>query len=103
MVCSTNTLKKALVAQPQPRHERKSGGSIVDAVDPRFGTVARVSDDAGDGDTEQIGLDRSTRTLRDRVAQLHPVYLRQHLPRARFTRPGRWCGSTSSSPTLPCR
>jgi transposase len=76
MGCSKNTVKGALASVGPPRYERSSRGSVVDAVEPRIRELlvawptmpATVI-------AERIGWERSLTVLRDRVAELRPVYL----------------------------
>ena len=74
--CSKNTVKRALAADGPPRYQRAGPGSVVDEVEPRIRELlrawpwmpARVI-------AERVGWSYSIRLLRDRVAELRPVYL----------------------------
>ena len=76
MGCSKNTVKGALASEGPPRYERSPRGSVVDAVEPRIRELlvawptmpATVI-------AERIGWEWSLTVLRDRVAELRPVYL----------------------------
>ena len=76
MGCSKNTVKAALRSDGPPRYERRLRGSIVDDVEPRIRELlAAWPTMPATVIAERIGWDRSIRVLRDRVAQLRPVYL----------------------------
>ena len=76
MGCSKNTVKKALAAQSPPRYQRAPVGSIVDAVEPQIRELLKAYPTMpATVIAERIGWDRSIRVLRDRVAELRPVYL----------------------------
>jgi transposase len=73
---SRNTVKRALVADGPPRYQRPVRGSIVDAVEPQIRELLRVWPSMpATVVAERIGWQRSIRVLRDRVAELRPVYL----------------------------
>ena len=73
---SKNTVKAALRAEGPPRYERAVRGSIVDEVEPRIRELLRAYPAMpATVIAERIGWDRSIRVLRDRVAELRPVYL----------------------------
>ena len=76
MGCSKNTVKAALRSDGPPRYERALRGSIVDEVEPRIRELLAVWPTMpATVIAERIGWDRSIRVLRDRVAELRPVYL----------------------------
>jgi transposase len=76
MGLSRNTVKRALVADGPPRYQRPGRGSIVDAVEPQIRELLRVWPSMpATVVAERIGWQRSIRVLRDRVAELRPVYL----------------------------
>ncbi len=76
MGCSKNTVKAALRSDGPPRYERGLRGSIVDEVEPRIRELLVVWPTMPSTViAERIGWDRSIRVLRDRVAELRPVYL----------------------------
>jgi transposase len=76
MGCSKNTVKRALAADGPPSYQRPPRGSIVDAVEPRVRELLQAWPTMPTTViAERIGWDRSIRVLRDRVAELRPVYL----------------------------
>lgn len=76
MGISKNTVKKALASDRPPKYQRARKGSIVDAVEPRIRELLRVYPTMpATVIAERIGWTRSIRVLRDRVAELRPVYL----------------------------
>jgi hypothetical protein len=76
MGCSKNTVKRALAADGPPIYQRPPRGSIVDAVEPRVRELLQAWPTMPTTViAERIGWDRSIRVLRDRVAELRPVYL----------------------------
>jgi transposase len=76
MGCSKNTVKGALASEGPPRYERLGRGSVVDAVEPRIRELlAAWPTMPATVIAERIGWERSLTVLRDRVAQLRPVYL----------------------------
>src|SRR5918994_3625818 len=73
---SRNTVRGALDSDTPPRYERRPAGSIVDAVEPCVRGLLRVYPTMpATVIAERIGWTRSIRVLRDRVAELRPVYL----------------------------
>ena len=73
---SRNTVRAALASDGPPKYERAPQGSIVDAVEPRIRELLRVYPAMpATVIAERIGWTRSIRVLRDRVAELRPVYL----------------------------
>jgi transposase len=76
MGCSRNTVRAALASDGPPKYERARAGSIVDAVEPRIRELlAAYPTMPATVIAERIGWTRSIRVLRDRVAELRPVYL----------------------------
>lgn len=75
MGCSKNTVKNALASDEPPQYRRSPRGSVVDAVEPRIRELlAAWPDMPATVIAERIGWTRSVRVLRDRVAELRPVY-----------------------------
>jgi transposase len=75
MGCSKNTVKSALASDEPPQYRRAPRGSVVDAVEPRVRELlASWPDMPATVIAERIGWTRSVRVLRDRVAELRPVY-----------------------------
>jgi transposase len=73
---SKNTVKRALATDEPPRYRRPARGSVVDAVEPRIRELLGVWPTMpATVIAERIGWQRSIRVLRDRVAELRPVYL----------------------------
>lgn len=73
---SRNTVRAALRSDGPPKYERQVRGSIVDEVEPRIRELLKaVPTMPATVIAERIGWDRSIRVLRDRVAELRPVYL----------------------------
>jgi hypothetical protein len=73
---SRNTVPSAVRADGPPRYERASCRSIVDQVEPRIRELLRAWPDMpATVIAERIGLTRSIRVLRVRVAARRPVYL----------------------------
>jgi transposase len=76
MGISKNTVKAALASEVPPRYQRARKGSIVDAVEPRIRELLQAYPTMpATVIAERIGWSRSIRVLRDRVAELRPVYL----------------------------
>lgn len=76
MGCSKNTVKSALASEGPPRYERSGRGSVVDAVEPRIRKLlAAWPTMPATVIAERIGWERGLTVLRDRVAELRPVYL----------------------------
>jgi transposase len=76
MGISKNTVKAALASEGPPRYQRPAKGSIVDAVEPRIRELLQAYPTMpATVIAERIGWTRSIRVLRDRVAELRPVYL----------------------------
>jgi transposase len=73
---SRNTVRTALRSEQPPRYERTSRGSVVDGVEPRIRELLHaVPTMPATVIAERIGWTRSMTVLRDRVAELRPVYL----------------------------
>jgi len=76
MGVSRNTVRAAVASDQPPKYQRPAKGSIVDAVEPRIRELlAAYPAMPATVIAERIGWDRSIRVLRDRVAELRPVYL----------------------------
>lgn len=71
-----NTVRQALRSEGPPKYERQPKGSIVDAVEPQIRELLRQFPKMpATVIAERLGWERSIRVLRDRVAELRPVYL----------------------------
>lgn len=76
MGVSKNTVRAALRSEGPPRYERAGRGSVVDEVEPRIRELLKAFPQMpATVIAERIGWERSIRVLRDRVAELRPVYL----------------------------
>ena len=73
---SRNTVRSALVSDGPPRYERRLAGSVVDAVEPRIRELLRACPTMpATVIAERIGWTRGITVLKERVAELRPVYL----------------------------
>jgi transposase len=73
---SKNTVKAALRSDGPPRYQRPRRGSAVDEIEPRIRELLQAFPTMpATVIAERIGWTRSIRVLRDRVAELRPVYL----------------------------
>ena len=71
-----NTVRAALRAEGPPRYERAATGSIVDAVEPRVLELLREFPTMpATVIAERVGWTNSIRVLRDRVAELRPLFV----------------------------
>ena len=71
-----NTVRAALRSQGPPRYERPRKGSIVDAVETAILELLReLPDMATTVIAERIGWEHSIRVLRERVAELRPLFV----------------------------
>jgi transposase len=104
MGCSKNTVKRALAADGPPIYQRRPRGSIVDAVEPRVRELLQAWPTMPTTViAERIGWDRSIRVLRDRVAELRPVYLPPDPASRTAYAAGESPSATCGSPTSSCR
>ena len=75
---SKNTVRRALRSEEVPRYQRAPRGSVVDAVEPAILEQLRLCPTMpATVVAERIGWERSITVLRERVAQLRPLYLPQ--------------------------
>ena len=73
-----NTVRAALRSDEPPRYQRAVRGSIIDAVEPLVREQLRLCPTMpATVIAERIGWQRSITVLRERVAELRPVYLPQ--------------------------
>jgi len=73
---SKNTVRRALRADEVPRYQRAPRGSIADAAEPEIREqLALCATMPATVVAERIGWDRSITVLREKVAQLRPLYL----------------------------
>ncbi|HEY5988074.1 MAG TPA: IS21 family transposase [Streptosporangiaceae bacterium] len=72
---SKNTVRRALRSEEVPRYQRAPKGSIVDAVEPQIREqLALCPTMPATVIAERIGWERSITVLRERVAELRPLY-----------------------------
>jgi hypothetical protein len=75
---SKNTVRRALRAEKVPRYQRAPRGSIVDVAEPLVREqLALCATMPATVIAERIGWERSITVLRERVAELRPLYLPQ--------------------------
>jgi transposase len=73
---SRNTVRAAVASDRPPKYERPRKGSVTDAAEPRIRELLRVYPTMPTTViAERIDWQHSVRVLRDRVAELRPVYL----------------------------
>jgi transposase len=71
-----NTVREALRSDEPPRYERAPAGSVVDAVEPAIRDLLREFPSMPTTViAERIGWDRGITVLRDRVAELRPLFV----------------------------
>jgi transposase len=76
MGVARNTVREAIRSDSPPRYERRGKGSIVDGVEPEVLALLREFPSMpATVIAERIGWDRSVRVLRDRVAELRPLFV----------------------------
>jgi transposase len=86
-----NTVRAALRADGPPRYERARRGSIVDAVEPEILALLREFPTMPSTVVaERIEWQHSIRVLRDRVAELRPLFVPPDPAQRTFYRPGEW-------------
>jgi transposase len=73
---SRNTVRDALRSDEPPRYERSPSGSAVDAVEPQIRLLlSEFPTMPATVIAERIGWDRGITILRDRVAELRPLFV----------------------------
>jgi transposase len=73
---SRNTVRAAIASDVPPKYERKPAGSIVDAVEPRIRELLQLDPTMpATVIAERVGWTRGITVLKERVAELRPVYL----------------------------
>jgi len=86
---SRNTVRGALRSNAPPRYERVPKGSIVDAVEPEIRELLQQFPSMpATVIAERIGWENSVRVLRDRVAELRPLFLPPDPAQRTCYRPG---------------
>jgi transposase len=84
-----NTVREALRSDEPPRYERARRGSIVDVVEPEVrALLQQFPTMPATVIAERIGWANSIRVLRDRVAELRPLFLPPDPAQRTFYRPG---------------
>ena len=77
MGCSKNTVRQAVRSDGPAKYDRPARGSLVDEVEPRIRELLQAWPTMpATVVAERIGWQHSIRSLRDRVSDLRPVYLR---------------------------
>ncbi len=84
-----NTVRAALRSDAPPRYVRAGRGSIVDAVEPEIRRLLQdVPEMPASVIAERIGWQRGMTVLRDRVAELRPLFLPPDPSQRTWYRPG---------------
>jgi transposase len=84
-----NTVRDALRRDEPPRYERSPRGSIIDAVEPEIRALLKQFPTMpATVIAERIGWENSIRVLRDRVAELRPLFVPPDPAQRTFYRPG---------------
>jgi transposase len=84
-----NTVREALRSDGPPRYERTAAGSIVDVVDDRIrALLLDVPSMPATVIAERIGWKRGMTVLRDRVAELRPLFVPPDPAQRTFYLPG---------------
>ncbi len=84
-----NTVRAVLRSNGPPRYERTPRGSIVDPVEPEIRELLRdVPDMPATVIAERIGWERGMTVLRDRIAQLRPLFSPPDPSQRTWYRPG---------------
>jgi transposase len=84
-----NTVREALRSVEPPRYERASRGSIVDAVETEIRELlGQFPSMPATVIAERIGWEHSIRVLRDRVAELRPLFVPPDPAQRTLYRPG---------------
>ena len=85
-----NTVRAALRSEGPPRYKRAAKGSIVDAVEPQVLELLREFPAMpATVIAERIGWTHSIRVLRDRVAELRPLFVPPDPCQRTYLLPGR--------------
>lgn len=86
---SRNTVRDVLRSDEPPRYEREAKGSIVDAVEPEIRELLREFPDMpASVIAERVGWERGITVLRDRVAELRPLFVPPDPCQRTYYRPG---------------
>jgi transposase len=99
---SRNTVRTALRTDTPPRYERAAKGSIVDAVEPQILELLREFPSMpATVIAERVGWTNSIRVLRDRVAELRPLFVPPDPAQRTFYPPGEWGQFDLWQPDVP--
>ncbi len=86
---SRNTVREALRSDAPPRYERESTGSAVDAVEDDIkALMAEFPEMPATVIAERIGWKRGMTVLRDRIAELRPLFVPPDPAQRTWYRPG---------------
>ncbi|MBV8461822.1 MAG: IS21 family transposase [Acidimicrobiales bacterium] len=89
MGVARNTVREAVRSEAPPRYERARKGSIVDAVEPEILVLLKEFPEMpATVIAERIDWPYSIRVLRDRVAELRPLFVAPDPCQRTFYRPG---------------
>jgi transposase len=89
MGVARNTVREAIRSDAPPRYERQRKGSIVDRAEPAVLELLREFPSMpATVIAERVGWDRSIRLLRDRVAELRPLFVPPDPSQRTWYRPG---------------
>ena len=84
-----NTVRTALRSETPPRYERRVQGSIVDAVESEIRQLLTdVPDMPATVIAERVGWTRGMTVLRDRIAELRPLFVPPDPAQRTWYRPG---------------
>ncbi|MDF1527474.1 MAG: helix-turn-helix domain-containing protein, partial [bacterium] len=84
-----NTVRSVLRSETPPKYERTPQGSIVDTVEPEIRVLLRDTPDMpATVIAERIGWARGMTVLRDRIAELRPLFLPPDPSQRTWYRPG---------------
>ena len=84
-----NTVRAAVRSDMPPRYERAGTGSIVDAVEPEIRRLLKAFPEMpASVIAERVGWERGMTVLRDRVAELRPLFVPPDPSQRTFYRPG---------------
>lgn len=84
-----NTVRAAIRSDAPPKYERNRRGSIVDAVEPEIRVLlAEFPEMPATVIAERIGWERGMTVLRDRVAELRPLFVPPDPSQRTWYRPG---------------
>jgi hypothetical protein len=95
-----NTVRTAVRGSDPPNYQRKGTGSLVDAVEPQICELLRDCPTMpATVIAERIDWPHGITILRDRVAELRPLFRPPDPASAPSMRPVSWSSSTCGNPT----